>query len=316
MSSNSPKVFISHASEDKKRFVEKFAAQLREKGIEAWLDKWEILPGDSLVDKIFNEGLGRAQAAIVVLSENSVDKPWVKAELNAAVVKKIYQKIKLIPVVIDECEIPPSLSDILWVKISDLNNCDAEIDRIVLAVFGIAAKPPVGKQPDLIKMALEGLEEADSRMLRFVCETMLENNGRRFSPPSPYLIEGIEMQKDEIDESLGVLEHEGLVKLLDIPGGPKIPWIRATVKGFELYAQTHIANYSDTCRKVASLILNEDYGRSYMIVEKLALPSYLIEHILHVFEEAKYIELVDIGAAGFVIYVTSPPAFKRTWGKV
>ncbi len=52
----SPKVFVSHASEDKDRFVTKFATKLREKGVDAWLDKWEMLPGDSLVDKFFEEG--------------------------------------------------------------------------------------------------------------------------------------------------------------------------------------------------------------------------------------------------------------------
>jgi len=50
-----PKVFVSHASEDKERFVTNFATKLRENGVDAWLDKWEMLPGDSLVDKIFEE---------------------------------------------------------------------------------------------------------------------------------------------------------------------------------------------------------------------------------------------------------------------
>src|SRR5256885_10660129 len=32
----SPKVFISHASEDRQRFVEPFAKRLRQKGVDAW----------------------------------------------------------------------------------------------------------------------------------------------------------------------------------------------------------------------------------------------------------------------------------------
>ena len=35
-----PKVFVSHASEDKDRFVNTFATKLRENGVDAWLDKW------------------------------------------------------------------------------------------------------------------------------------------------------------------------------------------------------------------------------------------------------------------------------------
>src|SRR5881227_3407674 len=96
-----PKVFISHASEDKERFVLAFATKLRGKGIDAWIDRWEMYPGDSLVDKIFEEGLGHAEAFIIVLSRNSVEKRWVREELNTAVVKRIEKGTKIIPVVLD-----------------------------------------------------------------------------------------------------------------------------------------------------------------------------------------------------------------------
>jgi hypothetical protein len=72
------KVFLSHASEDKERFVIHFAEKLRLNGIDAWLDKWEMLPGDSLIDKIFEEGIRNADAIIVILSKYSITKKWVK----------------------------------------------------------------------------------------------------------------------------------------------------------------------------------------------------------------------------------------------
>ena len=37
------KVFISHASEDKDRFVLDFAKRLRTNNIDAWIDIWEML---------------------------------------------------------------------------------------------------------------------------------------------------------------------------------------------------------------------------------------------------------------------------------
>ena len=45
-----------HASEDKERFVLEFASKLRQNGVDAWVDKWEMKLGDSLVHKIFEEG--------------------------------------------------------------------------------------------------------------------------------------------------------------------------------------------------------------------------------------------------------------------
>jgi hypothetical protein len=91
-----PKVFLSHASEDKDRFVLGFARQLRESGVDVWLDQWEMKPGDSLVDKIYEEGLKDARAVIIVLSTVSVQKPWVREELNASVVNRISRGTKLI----------------------------------------------------------------------------------------------------------------------------------------------------------------------------------------------------------------------------
>jgi hypothetical protein len=64
-----PKVFVSHAHEDKERFVTHFAERLRSRGIDAWVDEWKIGPDDSILDKIFEEGLKNAQAMIIVLSK-------------------------------------------------------------------------------------------------------------------------------------------------------------------------------------------------------------------------------------------------------
>lgn len=102
---DAPKVFVSHASEDKQRFVIPFATALRARGINAWVDRWEMLPGDSLVDKIFEEGLKEAAAVVIVLSKVSVAKPWVREELNTAVVKRIQKGTKIIPVVLEDCDV-------------------------------------------------------------------------------------------------------------------------------------------------------------------------------------------------------------------
>ena len=62
-------VFISHSSKDKPA-VEQLARELRARGIDAWLDKWEIGPGDDIVASI-NAGLDAADAGIIVFSQHS-----------------------------------------------------------------------------------------------------------------------------------------------------------------------------------------------------------------------------------------------------
>ena len=83
------RAFLSHASEDKEDFVEPLARELAEMGVAPWLDIWEIRPGDSLVRKLFEEGLDAVDAVIVVVSSSSAAKPWVREELDAAVVRRI-----------------------------------------------------------------------------------------------------------------------------------------------------------------------------------------------------------------------------------
>jgi hypothetical protein len=60
------RVFVSHSSHDKPK-VEALAAALRDRGIDVWLDKWEMTTGDDLVARI-NQGLEEADAGLVVFS--------------------------------------------------------------------------------------------------------------------------------------------------------------------------------------------------------------------------------------------------------
>src|SRR5260370_14502746 len=119
-----PKVFVSHASEDKDRFVRAFATQLREKGIEAWVDEWEIYPGDSLVRKIYEAGIGAAQAVLIVLSRNSVDKPCVKDQLDVSAISRIEAEIRIIHPLHQESTPPTAFRATLHVNIPGLNNID------------------------------------------------------------------------------------------------------------------------------------------------------------------------------------------------
>ncbi|MEO7521306.1 MAG: toll/interleukin-1 receptor domain-containing protein [Gemmatimonas sp.] len=55
-----PRVVISHASEDRARFVEPLAHKLRADRVDAWVSFWEMGRGDRLPDKVFEVGLGEA----------------------------------------------------------------------------------------------------------------------------------------------------------------------------------------------------------------------------------------------------------------
>ena len=88
------KVFISHDSRDKERFVDNFARKLIENGIDVWYDKWELGFGDSLM-KIFKD-MPDCDVFISIISSNSIESKWVKEESDSAFIRKIEKQMKFI----------------------------------------------------------------------------------------------------------------------------------------------------------------------------------------------------------------------------
>jgi len=94
-------VFISHASEDKERFVRPLAEELRARGFTVWYDEWELEVGDPLVERI-DDGLAHSRFGVVVLSPAFFSKNWSRAELQAFAALEMRQtRSLLLPVWLD-----------------------------------------------------------------------------------------------------------------------------------------------------------------------------------------------------------------------
>lgn len=103
-------VFISYSTKDA-GFVDKLSVELVKNRVQVWLDKWEMQPGDSLIDKI-QQGLMDSSYLLVVLSQNSVDSEWCKKELNSGLMRELKEKkVVVIPILIDNCEVPLFLQE-------------------------------------------------------------------------------------------------------------------------------------------------------------------------------------------------------------
>ena len=139
-----PAAFICHSSADKERFVLPFAAALREReGVAAWVDKWEMRPGDKL-SKIFDE-LAKAEAVVPVLSAASVNADWLRAEIDSVVDDIVGRSKRIIPVVLDGLDkgrLPAILRGFLYVRGDDCVQAAAEVAR---GIFGRdhPEKPPI-----------------------------------------------------------------------------------------------------------------------------------------------------------------------------
>lgn len=260
-----------------------FAKQLREKGINAWVDKWEMLPGDSIVDRIFEEGLKEAQAVIVVLSKFSVDKPWVREELNAAVVKRINTGSKLIPVLLDDCQVPEALRSTIWERISDLGSYQPSLDRIIASIFGMSAQPPLGKPPAYTQAAVQSvgdMSKLDSLVLKLACEHALATGSNFIDCSEVYGTDcKFVIPESELRDALEILERSDYIRISRTVNTALSHFI-ITTHGFSVYAEYYIPGYQGLIRSVVSAVVNEHLADNLSIASALGQPRLLVDHIL------------------------------------
>jgi hypothetical protein len=75
-------LFVSHASEDKERFVRPLVEALTAEQLSVWYDETELHPGDRLIQSI-ERGLSRSRFGIIVISPAFLARRWPRSELDA-----------------------------------------------------------------------------------------------------------------------------------------------------------------------------------------------------------------------------------------
>lgn len=308
----SPKVFISHASEDKARFVLAFAARLRAAGIDAWLDRWEMRPGDSLVRKLFDEGLQGADAVIVVLSRYSVEKPWVREELDAAFVKRVHSGSKLVPVVLDDCEVPFVLRTLVWERIDDLAAYDASFARIVAAITGAYDKPPLGALP-MPPPPVAGLAPVDARVLQALGERVMQQGHALVEGATLRAASALaDLDDAALHDALAMLERAGLVRVE--AAGAALPLaVQLTTTGVQRVGESGQPDYAALVPRVAAALVNQSLRDAPALAAQLDLPLFWVQHALDVLADRGDITLAKYGG-GLVEVVDIGPGLRRALG--
>jgi hypothetical protein len=117
-------VFISHASEDKKAFVEPLANLLSNMGFRVWYDDFTLKVGDRLRRSI-EKGLADSKYGIVVLSPAFFDKEWLQRELDGLTAREIAGGKKVILPIwhdVGQEEVlqrSPTLADVVAIRTRD-----------------------------------------------------------------------------------------------------------------------------------------------------------------------------------------------------
>jgi hypothetical protein len=146
-----PRVFLSYTSDDIK-LAGRLAEMLQANGIDTWWDKWCISPGASLRQKI-DEGLSGCTHFLVLLTPQSINKPWVNQEMDAGLVRKLNDECRFLPIrhKLPASALPPLLSGIYSPEIV----VDEDITQLINDIHGVSRKPPLGPAPQAVGQAAE-----------------------------------------------------------------------------------------------------------------------------------------------------------------
>lgn len=182
-----PKVFISYSHDtlEHKKWVLELAIRLRNNGIDAIIDQFELQAGDD-VPHFMETNLSKADKIIMICTERYVEKAnsgeggvgYEKMIVTSNLLKRIDEN-KVIPIIRQsgETNLPTFLSSKLYINFSKNDEYEFSFDNLLRTIHRspIFEKPPVGNNPfkEVPKQNLEG----DTRLLNEVIKTIAITQG-------------------------------------------------------------------------------------------------------------------------------------------
>jgi hypothetical protein len=123
----------------------------------------------------------QCQSMIIVLSRKSVESGWVKEEYDAGLNQRESSKgeFHIIPIRIEECEIPPYLRATKWLDILDESLTLETASEILLSLYNVDTNLETGKNLDVfISRSWRDFPESELDLANAICETLSQHGFR------------------------------------------------------------------------------------------------------------------------------------------
>ena len=154
-----PKVFVSYSHDDieHKKWVLDLATRLRQNGVDAVIDQWDLQPGDD-VPVYMERNLISADRVIMVCTERYIEKAnsgsggvgYEKMIVTAELSRNIESK-NVIPIIrqAGTRQVPTFLQTKLYIDFSNNENYEYSYDQLVRSIHDspLFEKPPIGNNP-------------------------------------------------------------------------------------------------------------------------------------------------------------------------
>jgi hypothetical protein len=310
------RVFLCHGSEDKPT-VREIYRRLRDDGVDPWLDEREILPGQDWNAEII-QAVRQCNAILVCLSAKSVRKEGylqkeIKFALDAAD-EKPEGTIFIIPVKLDECDLPQRLCYWQWV---DWQDADA-YDQILRALRARADECSVNHLPGEgpLSHTLRPFDTLSGRVLyrtgdvRELMRDYLDGRLLVGDVPNLSLNQVVGISDEALGEALNrfqddnrrATEKEKLLALIGIRP-PYREWLEVATKNHcyrnelsEVKAKREIERIRVRSSNLASVGYDPDAGvlevafHSGSIYRYFDVPEYLFHRLLEASSQGKFLD--------------------------
>jgi hypothetical protein len=218
-----PKVFISysHDSAEHKQWILRFATTLRDRGVDAILDQWDLKPGDDLPE-FMEQNLEDADFAVMVCTKRYVEKAnagkggvgYEKMIMTSSSLNKISDN-KVIAIIREngQPKVPTFLKTKLYIDFTKDEEIEFAFDELLRALLNapLFKKPEIGKNPfrplgeARPDRTSDGVREVMTYFVRAMNSSIMEDIGYS------NLIRASSMPRLMLDKYFKIAEQQGLV---------------------------------------------------------------------------------------------------------
>jgi hypothetical protein len=297
-----PRAFLSHSHQDR-ALAHDLGKRLRSAGVDIWVDSWEISPGDSIVQKIFEEGLRDCGLFIILLTQASIKSNWVRHELDSAIVQRLSGATRVVPVVGEPCDIPVALRTLLRLDLA-AESIDSVVRRLVDTAFGRDQKPALGPPPSSLAHDVPGLSRIAGHVATLLAASMDQPDGSPIGYDGAEISQRLSLSPEQVNDAVDELASLGLVSVARFIGTAPYDFgsVEATASmAFQLRG-TGVLDYDpeDDVRMVAAAVTQKKALEGEGLQEITKLTPSRINHAVTYLEDYGLVEVSKfLGTAPF-----------------
>ena len=292
---------IVHSPEDAERFVSGLSSALGHAGVESDTESWRLSVRDSLIDRIFSEGLKDASLMLVVLSQNNSNTDWSSLELELSVVERIQAVTRLCVLLLDGRQPPAELPEDVPVfaldhpgDVLELSGLIQELGPIMRGHY-VPGNRPAGAEreggSDGVLAGISNIGETEATVLALSCRCAVESNAFLVKADNVFeLAAPLEIRNEDFHRCLDALENAGHIRGKRSNGG-LISTFEVNRPAFGHYMDEVLDNTDEVVADLASEIL-AGVRDNETLVETFELPRLIVTYILDDLDEKGQITVI------------------------